>query len=548
METTADIRTTATHWRLPRWRGAWWTKAGLALAAAATADVMFDGDVVQGATVGAFALYVLAALALCRPKTKPGKLEIAAWSGGLLMAYALVDAPSLLALALFWCAAVTLAVLRTTALSGAARWLGAVTAWTAALWWAPIGDMPWLIRARARRRRIVLLPLLRQLVVPVSLGIVFLALFTAANPLLDRLLSSLDLGVLAIDLGPGRVFLWLLAFGSVYGLIRFRWRTRRAHAVSHAALGGFGAPAAHATHAAIGGSNPPGVRTPAAWLTPASVAASLAIFNVLFAFQNLSDILFLWSGADLPDGFTFADYAHRGAYPLIATALLAAGFVLVALRPGSATADDPRIRRLVLAWVAQNAFLVLSAMLRTMDYIEVYSLTLLRLSAMIWMALVALGLVLVLARVAWAKSNAWLVDANVVALLVVLGGCAVADLSRIVADYNVRHCAEAGGSGVELDFWYLDRLGPSAMPALAWLQEQADDSYIRSAAGQRFRDLLVRLEYRQSNWRSWTFRGWRQLRAAREAELLVSVRQLPNDDGGPYTSASPTIPTEGARP
>ena len=34
---------------------------------------------------------------------------------------------------------------------------------------------------------------------------------------------------------------------------------------------------------------------------------------------------------------TYAAYAHRGAYPLIVTALIAAGFVLAALRPGSAT-------------------------------------------------------------------------------------------------------------------------------------------------------------------------------------------------------------------
>ena len=35
-----------------------------------------------------------------------------------------------------------------------------------------------------------------------------------------------------------------------------------------------------------------------------------------------------------PTASTYAAYAHRGAYPLIATALLAAGFVLVAMRPG----------------------------------------------------------------------------------------------------------------------------------------------------------------------------------------------------------------------
>ena len=65
---------------------------------------------------------------------------------------------------------------------------------------------------------------------------------------------------------------------------------------------------------------------------------SLVAFNLIFALQNGLDLAFLWSGAPLPGDLTLAGYAHRGAYPLIATALLAGLFVLVTLRPGSATA------------------------------------------------------------------------------------------------------------------------------------------------------------------------------------------------------------------
>lgn len=533
MDTTADIQATAPQWRSPRWRDQWSIRVLLGIAAAVAADVLFAPDVELGATLGVFVLLVLAALALCRPKPGTGLMEIAAWSGGLLMALALIDQPNPLAVALAWCAAVTLGILRTRAIQGAGRWLRAVAAGSVLLWLAPVFDLPWLARARRRRHPRSILPVLQTMAIPVTLGIVFLMLFTAANPLLDRLLSSLDLGALSLDIDPFRVFTWLVAFGAVYGLIRFRWRSRR---VPQTVV-----PAG----AAAGSRTAPPKNV---WLTPASVAWSLITFNALFAFQNLSDIIFLWSGATLPDGVTFADYAHRGTYPLILTALLAAGFVLIALRPGSDTAADRRVRWLVLAWIGQNAFLVLSAMLRTLDYVEVYSLTLLRLSAMIWMALVAIGLLLVLVRVALGKSNAWLIDANVIAALVVLGGCAIADLSRVVADYNVRHCAQIGGTGVELDFWYLDQLGPSAMPAFAWLQEQSVDPYVKGAAGQRFRDLLAKLEYQQSNWRSWTFRGWRQLDAARKAELLVSVRQLPMDEPESYTSASPTLFPEGPRP
>ena len=68
---------------------------------------------------------------------------------------------------------------------------------------------------------------------------------------------------------------------------------------------------------------------------------SLVLFNLLFAVQTVMDVHYLWRGAALPDGMTYATYAHRGAYPLIVTALLAAGFVLVAMRP----AATPSARR-----------------------------------------------------------------------------------------------------------------------------------------------------------------------------------------------------------
>ncbi len=110
--------------------------------------------------------------------------------------------------------------------------------------------------------------------------------------------------------------------------------------------------------------------------------AALFLFNVLFAVENGLDLAFLWSGAPLPAGVTLADYAHRGAYLLVLTALLAGGFSLLLLREGSPTASRPLIRWLVGAWVAQNVLLSASSLLRTVDYVEAYSLTQLRLAAL----------------------------------------------------------------------------------------------------------------------------------------------------------------------
>jgi hypothetical protein len=161
------------------------------------------------------------------------------------------------------------------------------------------------------------------------------------------------------------------------------------------------------------------------------VTISLVAFNALFALQNGLDLAFLWSDAPLPEGMTLAEYAHRGAYPLILTALLAGGFVLVTTRPGTAIGESPLIRRLVYVWIGQNVFLVASTMLRTIDYIEAYLLTELRIEALLWMALVALGLVLICVRLSLGKTSAWLINANLAAAALVLAASAALDMTGL---------------------------------------------------------------------------------------------------------------------
>ncbi len=54
----------------------------------------------------------------------------------------------------------------------------------------------------------------------------------------------------------------------------------------------------------------------------------------------LSDAAVLVWGPNSPGGMTYAEYAHRGAYPLLATAMLAMGFALVSRPfPGYASVD-----------------------------------------------------------------------------------------------------------------------------------------------------------------------------------------------------------------
>jgi hypothetical protein len=291
-------------------------------------------------------------------------------------------------------------------------------------------------------------------------------------------------------------------------------------------------------------------------VTAGSVTLSLLAFNAIFAVQNVLDAAFLWSGTRLPEGLSFAEYAHRGAYPLIATALLAGLFVLMTLRPGSDMAQSPLIRRLVSFWIAQNVFLVASTMLRTIRYVEAYSLTELRIEALIWMGLVAVGLVLICIRLWLGRSDTWLINANLAAAALVLSISAALDYDRIAAEWNVRHAREVGGGGAGLDLCYLHQMGSSALLPLIELEGRRLPLFLRLRVTWVRNDIMDRLEASQGHWSGWTWRGARRLSAA---QRIIAERRLPRFpapprrcDGTPFpmveVAAPPLPPVEVAPP
>jgi hypothetical protein len=173
-------------------------------------------------------------------------------------------------------------------------------------------------------------------IVPLGIFTVFVWLFASANPLIEHGLLRIDLRSLIDALDPLRVAFWVLLAGSIWPLML---RRSRRNSVARPAI----------AEAVVGAPSEPGL-----FFGKAAMVRSLILFNVLFAVQSGLDLVYLWGGASLPDGMSHAEYAHRGAYPLIATALLAAGFVLVAMRPGGPAEHSRLIRPLVLAWIAQK--------------------------------------------------------------------------------------------------------------------------------------------------------------------------------------------------
>jgi hypothetical protein len=337
---------------------------------------------------------------------------------------------------------------------------------------------------------------------PAALGTVFVALFAAANPVIEQWVSLLNPKVILDCVSIPRLLFWTMMLALVWPFIHVRWRRKRA-VTSDVEDVPMPPPPPLPLEATV---------VPAQFLGPSTILRSLILFNLLFAAQSILDGLYLWGHVALPANMTYAAYAHRGAYPLIATALLAAAFVLVAMRPGGPAEKSTVIRLLVYLWVGQNVLLVASSILRLDLYVDIYMLTYWRIAAFIWMGLVALGLILIVARIALNRSNRWLIGANLIALTIVLYSCSLMNFDAFIADYNVAHSREVSGKGMLIDTRYLALLGPQALPAIERMMQIRADSTLVGC-----HDRLIETQRQDMAWRAWGFRSWR-LQRRLEAE------------------------------
>ena len=506
----------------------WWRfglpmVAGVSLLTAALADFLFYDQIV-GWTLGGFVAWLLL-LMLLRDGRKLLRGPRWAWGWALSLmttglCVSLVLEPGTIAVVLSLIMLTTLAMLahgwRSRSLGW--RWLGQlVMSWAMAIS-RPIRDSrlarKWAHRTQGLRSRAIGIArwvwTFAGIFIPLLLSLVFLSLFALANPVVSDWMSrSADkVGDFFSNLTDyvtfGRILLWYAAAFACWGLLRHRPRrasrivklgrnlitqvadlrpadatdeTVDAHPINLAA-----AQKRAAQHESTEGDVEEAAAEPDkstkedvfAWLSGKYtnlIVRCLIAMNLVFALQLVLDSRYLVLGQDLPEGMSYAEYAHRGAYPLIATAILAAALVLAVFRPGGIAQRSKLAVWLVILWIAQNIVLVASAAWRLQAYVEVYTLTRLRVAAAVWMLMVAGCLALLLWRIARSRDNNWLTGWAMGWGIAVLWVCSFVPFDPLIANYNVRNCKEMGGEAGALDLAYLESLGPDALPAVAYLME-----------------------------------------------------------------------------
>lgn len=468
-------------------------KVGTTVLLVLLADFLFLNEQ-AGWTIGLFATAVMAGILLHNPGITQGRQGqiILGLTAGLCLAA--VNNPSTLTVTLLALGLASLAVIGCTAWHrGALFWVESMVQFALSLFYKLYSDFClWRSVVKYQPNAGKFAHALKGWLLPVSFVASFMFLFMQANPVIDQWVGSINLQKIFRTLTLDRLLFWAVCSAACWAfihpiLINPNRKNRE--------------PNIHC-------------RNIVALFRQDAITRSLILFNLLFAVQSVMDGAFLLGGASLPEGVTFAGYAHRGAYPLVAAALLAGLFVLMAFHPRSDISQTRTMKAMLYLWIGQTILLVFSSIWRMTLYVEVYSLTYPRIAAFIWMGLVASGLAWIIARIVLQRSNLWLINANALTLLTVLYLCCFIPLGSLIAHYNVRHNLEVAGKGHMLDLGYLQKIGADALPALEWYQGRLPDTNSKRAQYVLRMRHEIAFASQSKSWRGWS---WQRHRINRNA-------------------------------
>ena len=230
----------------------------------------------------------------------------------------------------------------------------------------------------------------------------------------------------------------------------------------------------------------------------------LVVLNLLFLIANSADALFLWSNQSLPKGVTYSEFVHNGVNSLITTVILSALVLTGIFQQALSVAQRRELKILGILWIAQNLFLLLSVILRLKLYIEAYDMTVLRLSVIIFLALVAVGYALLTIKIVNDRSLSWLIGGCVLAVFATFYITQFLDLAGWSANYNVARWEKDRSH--HLDVAYLYSLGPEAWPAVRQAFE-IDPSAVVIQNEQESMGMTP-IKFNADHWREFSLRAW----------------------------------------
>jgi hypothetical protein len=247
------------------------------------------------------------------------------------------------------------------------------------------------------------------------------------------------------------------------------------------------------------------LRVPQPAFAAGEVSVALWLLNLLFIAFMVVQLRYLFGGADLVEvtaGLTYAEYARRGFFELVATTALVVPIMLLgdwAVAPNAAQSRTV-LRSSMLVLVVLLLGVIASAAYRMSLYQEAYGLTEQRVTVsmiIVWLTTVLIWLVLTVLR----GQREHFALGTIVAGLVCIAGLHIVNPHALIARVNIDRAA----AGKEYDGSYLRTLSADAVPVIVARLEQLPGAERCSAA----RMLEERWGGpRRGGWRTWNLSDW----------------------------------------
>lgn len=226
---------------------------------------------------------------------------------------------------------------------------------------------------------------------------------------------------------------------------------------------------------------------------------TLGLLNLLLAIVNATDLRYVWLETGELSAATLSSYVHTGTWNLVVSIALAILVVLYYFRANlNFLKNTPWLAPLAKLWVAQNALLALSVGVRNWHYVDAYGLAFGRVYIAFVLLLILFGLFTLFRKVRDKLSLTYLLHTNGMTAWLCLLLFAAVNWTNVITRVNLSTQTS------EVIDWEHLRYMPRDNTFLLLKHPESGILKLEKA------DTKL---YRSTDWRSWNYSDWRNLRA-----------------------------------
>ncbi len=202
---------------------------------------------------------------------------------------------------------------------------------------------------------------------------------------------------------------------------------------------------------------------------------SLVLLNALLLSINIIDIIYVWLGFSYKSTMNLSAYVHEGAGMLIFSIILAMVVLLFFFRRNlNFYKKNKYLRYGAIIWIVQNIILVISVFIRDYYYFVHMGMAYKRIGVMIFLALVLTGLITVFIKIQFHKTTYYLFRVNAWAAVIMLVICSCVHWDLWIARHNL---ARKGTIPVDVNF--LLNLSDRTLPVIEQNKDVLDTAFLR---------------------------------------------------------------------